>query len=320
MNHTAVSDSSPALAVMELGHRYGERQALCDLSFSVSKGEIFGLLGLNGSGKTTTFKILSTLLWPTQGRAEVFGADVCQSPHAVRASMGVLFQTPGLDLMLSVSENLIHHGHLYGLSGKALKERTRESLERMGLSDRAPDRAQTLSGGLKRQVELAKCLLHRPRLLLLDEPSTGLDPTARREFWKELVRLRDELGMTVVLTTHLMDEAQGCDRLAILDRGRRVALDTPQKLQAMVGGDVLSIECDAPEAVAAESRELFSVEAEVVEGRVRIEVPDGHRFVPKLVEHFPKRIRAVAFGKPTLEDAFVHLTGRRFVDKEEDNA
>jgi ABC-2 type transport system ATP-binding protein len=310
-----MSDSA-ALEVTRLVHRYGERTALAGLDLRVEQGEIFALLGPNGGGKTTLFRVLSTLIPVQSGRAEVLGFDCMRQTAEVRRRIGVVFQAPSLDKKLTVSENLRHQGHLYGLAGADLRRRADEALERLRLTDRRNERAETLSGGLRRRVELAKGLLHRPRLLLLDEPSTGLDPGSRGDLWDYLRQLRAEEGVTVVLTTHLLEEADRADRLAILNAGELVALDTPDRLRASVGGDTLSIETEEPAALAAAINERFAAErigaATVVDGCVRLEQPDGHRWVARLVEGFPGRIQAVRLGKPTLEDVFIARTGHRF--------
>jgi ABC-2 type transport system ATP-binding protein len=310
-----MSDTA-ALEVTRLVHRYGERTALAGLDLLVEQGEIFALLGPNGGGKTTLFRVLSTLIPVQSGRAEVLGFDCMRQTAEVRRRIGVVFQAPSLDKKLTVSENLRHQGHLYGLAGADLRRRADEALERLRLTDRRNERAETLSGGLRRRVELAKGLLHRPRLLLLDEPSTGLDPGARGDLWDYLRQLRAEEGVTVVLTTHLLEEADRADRLAILNAGELVALDTPDRLRASVGGDTLSIETEEPAALAAAINERFAAErigaATVVDGCVRLEQPDGHRWVARLVEGFPGRIQAVRLGKPTLEDVFIARTGHRF--------
>jgi ABC-2 type transport system ATP-binding protein len=225
--------------------------------------------------------------------------------------MGVVFQSPALDLRLTVLENLRTQGHLYGLRGGALSQRIREALHRVGLEDRGRDTVATLSGGLQRRAEVAKALLHEPPLLVLDEPSTGLDVTSRREMWRDLQRLREQRGTTIILTTHLMDEASGCDRVAILDGGRVVALGTPAALVAGIGGDVVVLTAREPERLAGRVRERFGIAADVVEGKVRLEHGSARELVPALMAAFPGDVDAVAFGKPTLEDVFVHKTGRR---------
>jgi ABC-2 type transport system ATP-binding protein len=315
-----VDDSAPAVLVDAVTHRYRvrtslgryrSRTALRDVSFSVGDREIFGLLGPNGGGKTTLFRIVATLLAPSAGTVRVFGSHAQGAPHAVRRMLGVVFQSPALDNRLTVGENLVHHGHLYGLRGRELAQRADEVLEALGLGERASDIVRTLSGGLQRRVELAKARLPRPKVLLLDEPSTGLDPGARRDLWHELERVRARFGTTVLLTTHLMEEAAGCDRVAILHEGALVALGRPAELTATVGGDVLWISAREPVRVAEALAARFGVHAEVVEGRVRLEQPRAHEFIPSVIEAFPGEVDSVTFSRPTLEDVFLHHTGRR---------
>jgi ABC-2 type transport system ATP-binding protein len=300
------------LVVEALTHRYGERTALNRVGFEVARGEIFGLLGPNGGGKTTLFRILSTLVAPSEGNVHMFGIDVVRDQNEIRRRIGVVFQAPSLDRKLTVLENLRHQGHLYNLRGRDLQSRIDELLVRFGMADRKSDLVETLSGGQRRRVELAKGLLHKPQVLLLDEPSTGLDPRVRRELSDYLERLRNEDGMTVLLTTHLMEEADRCDRLAILDRGQLVALNTPRQLKEQIGGDVISVETRQPQPLAEQIGKRFNIEARVLEGSVRIERTNGHRFITELVEAFPGQIDAVSVHKPTLEDVFIHLTGHRF--------
>jgi len=302
----------PAISCSGIGFRYGEREALHDVSFTIAQGEIFGFLGPNGGGKTTLFKILSTLVHVQSGQAVMLGRDLKGETVAVRRSLGVVFQHPSLDGKLTVAENLSHHGHLYGMSGQRLKDRSAAMLEQLGLSARARDLVETLSGGLQRRVELAKALLHEPQLLLLDEPSTGLDPAARREFSNYLAHLRETHGVTVVLTTHYMEEAERCDRIAILHQGKLVAIDKPSELKHQVGGDVVVIHADAPEALERKIQQRFKVKGQIVDGTIRVERPRGHEFVREVVDSFGSEIESVSFGKPTLEDVFVHLTGHQF--------
>lgn len=301
-----------AIEVSQVAHCYGRRRALDGLDLTIEPGEIFALLGPNGGGKTTLFRLLSTLMPPQQGRIEVLGLDVVREAQRVRRRIGVVFQAPSLDKKLSVRENLWHQGHLYGMSGETLARRSAEMLERFGLTERAGDRVERLSGGLRRRVELAKGLLHRPRVLILDEPSTGLDPGARSDLWDYLLSVRRAEGVTVVLTTHLLDEGEKADRLAILNLGRLVALGAPEELRGSVGGDWVSIATGQPGALAAEISERFGHAARVVDGAVRLEIPDGHRWVARLVEAFPGRIQAISVGKPSLEDVFIDRTGHRF--------
>jgi len=302
----------PLLAVETLTHRYGERIALNKVSFEVPKGEIFGLLGPNGGGKTTLFRILSTLIKPREGNVRMFGIDIASNQGEIRRRIGVVFQSPSLDRKLTVLENLRHQGHLYNLRGPELQSRMDELLVRFGMADRKSDIVETLSGGQRRQVELAKGLLHKPQVLLLDEPSTGLDPRVRRELSDYLERLRKEDGMTILLTTHLMEEADRCDRIAILDQGRLVALSTPRQLKERIGGDVISVTTAQPQPLAEQIKKRFGIEAQVLDGSVRIERADGHKFITDLVEAFPGQIDAISIHKPTLEDVFIRLTGHRF--------
>ena len=305
-----------AVDIEDLRHLYGDREALAGVTLAVSRGEILGLLGPNGGGKTTMFKILSTLLPATQGTVRIFDHDIRREAHHVRSHLGVVFQHPSLDPKLTTMENLIHHGHLYGLRGANLANRAETLLVRLGLRDRARDRVETLSGGLQRRTELAKALVHGPDLLLLDEPSTGLDPGARRDFSNYLLELRDQDRVTVVLTTHILDEAEGCDRVGILHQGRLVALGTPDELKAKLGGDVVVIHTGHPEALQEQIRERFGTLAALVDGSLRLERPQGHEFVRDVVDAFPGEVKSVTYGKPTLEDVFVHLTGRRLWGEE----
>ncbi len=304
--------NSAVIQVENLSHRYDNRQALDGVSFEVRPAEIFGLLGPNGSGKTTMFRILSTLMLPSGGRAVIMGFDSAHQAAALRRQIGVVFQAQSIDIKLSAEENLTHQGHLYGLSGSALKARVREMLGRVGLLDRAKERAETFSGGMQRRLELAKGLLHHPSVLLLDEPTTGLDPGARRDLWQYLHILRDQEHVTVIVTTHLMEEAERCDRLAILSEGKLVALGTPTELKQEIGGDVIVLESRDPEALAKKISERFAVEATVIGGKVRLEREQGHRFVTEVVEAFPGDIESISVSKPTLEDVFIHRTGHRF--------
>ncbi len=304
------------VSVENVRHSYGDHKALDGVSFEVQRGSCFGLLGPNGSGKSTLFKILTTLLPPSSGRAVVAGHDVSTSRAQVRQSIGVVFQSPSLDIYLTVRENLLHAGHLYGLTGAALVSRMDEVMVALKLSDRASSRVKTLSGGLKRRVEIAKCLLHHPALLILDEPSTGLDPLARKELWQHLKSLQKDRGMSILVTTHFMDEAERCDRLAIFDRGRLVALGTPDELKHRIGGECVTIEADDPATFAGEIELLLNRKTTQFDGSLRLETPDGVGAMSRLMSTFGPRIRSITLGKPTLEDVFVHETGRRFEEAE----
>lgn len=297
------------ILVENLTHRYGDRLALSNVSFEAKKGEIFGLLGPNGGGKSTLFRILSTMMVPTGGRALIAGCDVVRDPAGVRRRVGVVFQTQSLDRALTVQENLRGQGHLHGLSGTVLRERIEGAMERLGLADRRHDLVETLSGGLRRRVEIAKALLHRPQVLLMDEASTGLDPAARRDLSRHVEALRDKEGVTIVLTTHILEEASRCDRLALLHRGAIVAEGSPGELRARIGGDVVVLESGEPESLASRVEARFGVRPSVLDGRVRVEIPNGHRFIAEVVEAFPGSVESVSLHKPTLEDVFVRETG-----------
>jgi ABC-2 type transport system ATP-binding protein len=303
--------------VSNLTYRYGSKTALNDLSFSVGPGEIFGFLGPNGGGKTTTFKILSTLFSCPPGAVQMFGLDLSKDRIAIRKKMGVVFQLPALDKKLKVGENLRHQGHLYGLWGKELGTRIDRDLERVGLKDRMKDKVETLSGGLQRRVELAKALLNNPELMILDEPSTGLDPAARKEFWGHLETLRKFQGMTVLVTTHYLEEADRCDRLLILDKGEKVALGNPEQLKAEIGGEVLRVRAKNPEALAPQIAEKLKVKTILVGGLIQIEQGKAHQLVSPLLENFRDEVLSLTLGLPTLEDVFIHKTGRRFLEEKE---
>ncbi|HEX8913458.1 MAG TPA: ABC transporter ATP-binding protein [Humisphaera sp.] len=299
-----------AVDVEHLTHAYGDRTALADLSLRVGAGEVFGLLGPNGSGKTTLFRILSTIVPTSPGMARVFGLDVATDRDAVRRPIGVVFQSAALDKHLTARENLTYHGHLYGLAGADLKARVTDALAAFGLAERSDDKVGTFSGGMRRRVEVAKGLLHRPRLLLMDEPSTGLDPVARADLWDAIVRVSRRDGVTALVTTHLMEEAERCDRLTILAGGKLLACDTPDALKGRIGGDVITMASRKPDDLAAALRDRAGVEPQVVEGVVRLERADGHRLVPQLIEAAPGLVDSVSVGKPTLQDVFIRLAGK----------
>jgi ABC-2 type transport system ATP-binding protein len=310
--HDAIRGESGAIDARALGFRYGDRQALDDVTFSVARGEIFGFLGPNGGGKTTLFKLLSTLAPIQSGSAQMLGHDLAGETRAVRRRLGVVFQHPSLDGKLTVGENLAAHGHLYGITGGRLRERIAAMLELLSLSARERDRVETLSGGLQRRVELGKALLHEPELLILDEPSTGLDPAARHEFSNYLEHLREHAGVTVVLTTHYMEEAQRCDRIGMLHQGKLVAIAPPGELKSEVGGDVIVIRAQAPELLQRKILQRFKLSSQLVDGAIRIERIRGHELLRDLIDAFGEEIESVSLGKPTLEDVFVHLTGHQF--------
>ena len=296
--------------VESLTHRYGDRTALSDVTFSVPSGELFAIVGPNGGGKSTLLRILSTALRPTSGKASLLGIDLVDA-YAVRRRLGVVFQSPALDGKLTVRENLIHHGHLYRLEGKELTTRIDETLERFGVADRAEERVDKLSGGLKRRVELGKGLLHRPEVLLLDEPTTGLDPSARREFG-ELVRGLE--GVTVVWCTHLLEEAERCSRVAFLHLGKIVAIGEPDDLRGEIGGDIVTLRAKEPNKLAADILDQMDVASRAADGEVRLSHDRGHEFAAQLAEKFGGRFDSITVGRPSLEDVFQARTGDRFSD------
>ncbi len=314
---------SDLIQVRNLTHRYPATKrrpeplvAVKDVSFSVGSGEMFCLLGPNGSGKSTLFRILSTMLIPSEGHVTIGGRDLVADRKPVRRMIGVVFQHPSLDDKLTVYENLLFQGHFQGLAGAALEERITLLLGRVGLEDRRNDSVEHLSGGNQRRVELAKALLHQPSLLILDEPSTGLDPVARKEFTLYLRQLSQETGLTVLLTTHILDEAELFDRIGIMDRGSLVTTGTPSTLKGEIGGEVIAVQCAAPDELRALLQSKFGSAASVVNGTVRIERPDGHSFIPQIVEAYRGKIDAITLSQPTLEDVFIHHTGHTFLSGE----
>lgn len=296
------------------------KAALEDVSFDVRAGEMFALLGPNGSGKTTLFRILSTALRPSSGEVRVAGFRLADEADRIREKLGIVFQAPGLDARLTIRENLIHHGYVFGLSGKALKDRADDMMRHLKILDRADDLCGSLSGGLKRRTELAKGLMHKPEILLLDEPSTGLDPGARIDLWRYLQELREQTGLTLLVTTHLMEEAEHCSRVAIMRSGRIVRAGSPDELKKELRGDVISVRSRDRDKLKSAIQEKFGLSARAIEEELQIEHAEGARFVTKLVEAFPGMIEAVTFRKPTLEDVFIHHTGHRFWNETEEAA
>ncbi|HEX5052268.1 MAG TPA: ABC transporter ATP-binding protein [Planctomycetota bacterium] len=306
-----------AVSAADLSFSYGERLALQGVAFDVPVGKVHGFLGPNGSGKSTLFKLLSTLVPLQRGRVSLLGLDLATQAAAIRARLGVVFQSPAVDKKLTVRENLHYGGLLLGLSGRELALRIDAMLAAANLADRARDRVEELSGGLRRRVELAKCLLGKPELVLLDEASTGLDPAARRDMWAVL---RAQTGITVLFTTHLMDEAAEADGLTLLDQGQIVAAGRPADLMREVGGQVLEIEAERPEQMLGELQQSLAVTAKLVEGTLRIEGDTVHELVPQVMQRFGERIQRLQLAHPSLQDVFLHKTGKRFVVTEPDAA
>jgi ABC-2 type transport system ATP-binding protein len=314
--------TAAAVEARDLTRTYGERRALDGVSLSIAKGTTFALLGPNGGGKTTLFRILATLLPPSSGTFSIDGLSPSRDAREVRRRLGVVFQAPSVDRKLTARENLLYAAALYGIRTSVARTRADELLSRLHVLDRANDPVESLSGGLMRRVEIAKALLHEPAVLLLDEPSTGLDPGARRDLRALLAELAKG-GTTVLLTTHLFEEADAADRIAILDRGRLVAEGTPEELKSRVGGEVIAVEAggDADaERLAKEVAARFGTDGgrvAAIGSTVRVERHAAHEFVPRLVEAFPGRFSSLTLGRPTLEDVFVDLTGHAFREREE---
>jgi ABC-2 type transport system ATP-binding protein len=308
--------SNAIVSVTDLSHSYaGGRPALSKVNFQVNPGEFYGFLGPNGSGKTTLFRILNTLIRPQSGQVTIGGIDIARNPEKVRPALGVVFQAPSLDRKLTVLENIKHQGHLYGLSGVALRERAQLLLTRLGVAERANELVENLSGGLQRRVEIVKAMLPAPSILLMDEPSTGLDPAARRELWIFLRLLQRESPLTVLLTTHLMEEAEQCHRLLLLDDGAVVCCETPAALKGRVPGTVLWIKTMAPEAFLEKLAVKMGWPGSVIEGQVRLTWSAAAGESPvewtrRVLHDFSAEVEAITLAQPTLEDAFVQLTGR----------
>lgn len=296
--------------------RYGKLEAVRGIDLEVPAGEIFGFLGPNGAGKSTTISILCTLLTPTAGTARVAGIDVMHDPAGVRQRIGLVFQDPSLDDQLTGRENLEFHAFIYSVPASVRGQRIDEMLELMQLTERAGSQVRTYSGGMKRRLEIARGMLHQPQILFLDEPTLGLDPQTRQSIWNHLNELRSRKGVTIFMTTHYMDEAEYCDRIGIIDRGKIVALGTPDQLKAMVGGDVVTITSSKPEAAALEIKELLGVTPSRDDGTLRMEVSDGKAFVPRLVRELMAPVDTVTLRRPSLDDVFLKLTGRAIRDEE----
>jgi ABC-2 type transport system ATP-binding protein len=307
---------TPAVAVSELTKKYGEIEAVRGIDFEVDTGETFGFLGPNGAGKSTTIKILCTLADPTSGTARVAGHDVVKERDTVRRNIGLVFQDTTLDSYLTGAQNLRFHAELYGVPKAAFAPRMRQVLEMVGLWDRRDGVVATYSGGMKRRLEIARGLLHAPRVLFLDEPTVGLDPQTRVSIWEYINDLKRREDITIFLTTHYMDEAENCDRIAIIDHGQIVAMDTPEALKASVGKDRVQIStADDPAAIRALA-DVFGIDAGTAEGLVTFSVESGEHFVPRLFASLPVAIRSVSVSRPSLDDVFMSYTGKTIRDAE----
>ena len=304
------------IEVERLVKKYGDIEAVRGIDLAVEQGEVFGFLGPNGAGKTTTISILCTLLRPTAGQARVAGIDVSRDPGAVRSRIGLVFQDPSLDDVLTGRENLEFHAWIYSVPASERGKRIDEMLALLQLTDRAGSQVRTYSGGMKRRLEIARGMLHQPEILFLDEPTLGLDPQTRQSIWTHLNELRDRKGITIFMTTHYMDEAEFCDRIAIIDRGKIVALGTPDELKAMVGGDVVTITSSKSDDAAAEIEKLLGVTPVRDNGSLRMEVPDAKVFVPRLVRELTAPVDTVTLRRPSLDDVFLKLTGHAIRDEE----
>jgi ABC-2 type transport system ATP-binding protein len=313
-------DGASAIVVRGLEKHFGEIKAVRGVDFEVAPGEVFGFLGPNGAGKTTTINMLCTLAKPTGGWATVAGHDVMRERDEVRRNIGLVFQDPTLDNYLTASQNLKLHAELYGMRSDLVKPRMQQVLEMVGLWERRDTRVMTFSGGMRRRLEIARGLMHSPRVLFLDEPTIGLDPQTRRSIWTYIRQLKEQEEITIFMTTHYMDEAEWCERIAIMDHGQIVALDSPEKLKAEVGTDRVVIHTDDDEAAIAALKERFGLDAQIVEGAVTFGVPEGEQFVPRLFAELGIPIRAVHVSRPTLDDVFMSYTGTSIRDAEGNNA
>lgn len=298
---------------------FGPIKAVDEVTFSVGKGEIFGFLGPNGAGKTTTINMLCTLQSPTSGKASINGYDIVKEPHNVRRSIGLIFQDPSLDDRLTGEENLDFHGMIYDVPKAVREQRKKDLLQMVDLWDRRKDLVKTYSGGMKRRLEIARGLLHQPKILFLDEPTLGLDPQTRNYIWNYINRLRSEEGITIFMTTHYMDEAENCDRIAIIDNGKIVASDSPEQLKKLVSSDIITLKTTDDEKAEREIGERYRIQVHRDEKGIHLEIENGEEFIPKFISSFSTRINSVNLRRPTLDDVFLKLTGHE-IRREEASA
>ncbi len=313
---TAAPPSPATIVVSGLSKRYGEIEAVRGIDFTVAPGEVFGFLGPNGAGKSTTISMLCTLVAPTGGTASVAGFDVNRERDQVRRNIGLVFQDTTLDTYLTAEQNLRLHAELYGVARELIGPRMRQVLEMVGLWERRDSAVATFSGGMKRRLEIARGLMHSPRVLFLDEPTVGLDPQTRSSIWTYIRELKDAEDITIFLTTHYMDEAEYCDRIAIMDKGVIVVLDTPDALKASVGHDRVTLQTADDAAAIASLARIFGIEATIAEGAVTFGVPEGEHFVPRLFAELDVPIRSVSVSRPSLDDVFMRYTGTTIRDAE----
>ena len=303
------------ITVENLSKHFNGLKAVDDVTFSIEKGEIFGFLGPNGAGKTTTINMLCTLLNPTSGTAYINGYNITKDPHDVRKSIGLLFQDPSLDERLTAEENLDFHGMIYDVPKDLREERKKELLKMVNLLDRRKDLVKTFSGGMKRRLEIARGLLHQPKVLFLDEPTLGLDPQTRSHIWKYINQLRDEQGITIFMTTHYMDEAENCDRIAIIDNGKIVAMDIPDNLKKLVGGDIITLKTLDDEKAEKEIGERYKLQVRRDQKGIHLEIQNSEEFIPQFIASFSTKINSINLRRPTLDDVFLKLTGHEIRDE-----
>jgi ABC-2 type transport system ATP-binding protein len=310
--------TQPAISVVDLKKRYDDFEAVKGVSFEVGAAEVFGFLGPNGAGKSTTINMLCTLTKPTSGEGRVAGHDIVKERDDVRRNIGLVFQDPTLDGYLTAAQNLKLHAELYGVPSELVAPRMEQVMRMVGLWDRKDGVVGTFSGGMRRRLEIARGLMHSPRVLFLDEPTIGLDPQTRRSIWDYIRELQEREEITIFMTTHYMDEAEWCDRIAIMDKGEIVALDSPETLKASIGTDRVTIQTDDNDATIAALNDVFGVEGKISEGAVTFGVPGGEQFVPRLFAELGLPIRGVSVSRPTLDDVFMSYTGSTIRDAEED--
>jgi ABC-2 type transport system ATP-binding protein len=318
--HPASAGGPPAIEVHALTKSFGEVQAVRGVDFEVATGEVFGFLGPNGAGKTTTINMLCTLAKPTSGHARVAGHDVVTERDDVRRNIGLVFQDPTLDGYLTAAQNLKLHAELYGVQSDLVAPRMHQVMEMVGLWERKDSTVSTFSGGMRRRLEIARGLMHSPRVLFLDEPTIGLDPQTRRSIWDYIRELKEREEITIFMTTHYMDEAEWCDRIAIMDHGEIVALDSPEALKAGIGTDRVTIHTDDDQGAIAALKRQFEIDAQISEGAVVFGVAAGEQFVPRLFAELEQPIRSVSVSRPTLDDVFMSFTGTTIRDAEEDSS
>jgi ABC-2 type transport system ATP-binding protein len=316
---SATRAGGPVIVATRLARNFGRTKAVKEVSFAVGEGEVFGFLGPNGAGKTTTISMLCTLLKPSAGQASVAGHDVVGRRAEVRRSIGLVFQDPTLDEYLTAIQNLRFHAYAYGIPRHTRDKRIRELLTLMELWDRRDSSVREYSGGMKRRLEIARGLLHHPHILFLDEPTLGLDPQTRHRIWRYVLDLREREGLTIFLTTHYMDEAENCDRIAIIDEGEIVALDRPDVLKNSLGGDLVTLRTENGAAALEEISNRYGLTGSVEDDTVSFSVPRAEEFLPELMRSFPVRVLAVGVRRPTLDDVFLALTGHSIRDERADN-